>query len=252
MSRLSSSETARIALARKKVEARAAIFRGRVEALPGAGQASKMGNAENRIRLLQLDVANKLMDEIDDALMAYQRRLEEAEMATAGQRQDQLLAARGIETILAGSVRSRDGWRWLVAKRRISDSQCASGERFAKLHSVCMRDGLSVATNDNTGSGGLEDINDARLKAAGELRALRKHIHSASGSDRLFDLLEAVCGRGDTLRTLAGGDDRKALFYEAEMRVALDMASVAFRAWAKTTLAERAAQSQCSPNVHEV
>jgi hypothetical protein len=67
------------------------------------------------------------------------------------------------------------------------------------------------------------------MKAREELARVRSHINRATGSDRLSELLDMVCGEGHTLRTLAGNDDRKASAKEVELKVALDMAGVAFR-----------------------
>ena len=70
---------------------------------------------------------------------------------------------------------------------------------------------------------------DVLAECRRNLARVQRHIIDATGSERLVALLDAVCGRGETLRSLAGNDDRKANGYEVELRIALDMAGVAFK-----------------------
>lgn len=227
------------ALHRRKVEERAQIVRGRVEAMPGAGLLPKMSAVENRIALLHFDVASDLMDQIDDALERHRDALADAAMAAAGQAQDQLLAERGIETEAVGVVRTRDGWIWLKTRTppRLSSDQVSTGDRYSALYLGANRDTLStVGANDNgllDGKDPVEVLSDCRAK----LGKVQRHIIDATGSERLVSLLDAVCGRGETLRSLAGNDDRKAGAHEVELRLALDMAGVAFKMGGRTEAA---------------
>jgi len=232
MTTLKASPAASQALYRKKVEERARIVRGRVEAMPGAGLQAKMDSVDNRIRLLHLAQASELMDQIDDALERHQQALEDAEMAAAGQAQDQLLAERGLETVDVGAVRSRDGWVWLTTRKpaRLSADQISIGNRYGALYLGANRDTLStVSANDNALMDDPRNPVDVLAECRRNLARIQRHIIDATGSERLVSLLDAVCGRGETLRSLAGNDDRKANGYEVELRIALDMAGVAFK-----------------------
>lgn len=225
-----------VALERRRLTDRAALVRGRVEATPGCNLLPKIANAENRLRLMQFAIAKTLLDEIDDTLEDMKRKTLDAEVADAGREQDSLLAERGVETFELGSVRARDGWKWLISRKpaRLSPTQIATGDRYATLYAAANRDGLSTSANDNMGGG---ERTPQQVKAAAERRhaqrqaieAIHVHIARSTGSGRLASLLEAVCGTGETPRQLAGGDDRKTAAVEVELRLALDMAAVAFR-----------------------
>lgn len=237
MTRLKANAAQSIALERRRLTERAALVRGRIEATPGCGLLPKMASVENRMQMLQFGTAKTLLDEIDDTLEAFRQKQADAELAQAGQKQDELLAERGVETFAVGAVRARDGWRWLTSRKpaRLSAVQIATGDRYAALYASAQRDGLSTSANDNAVGG---DLTVQQIKAAAELRhaqrqaieAVHAHIAWATGSDRLAGLLEAVCGQGETLRQLAGQDDRRAAAVEVELRLALDMAAVAFKA----------------------
>lgn len=236
MTKLKATPAQAIALERRRLIDRCALVRGRVEATPGCNLLTKVGNVENRMRLMQYAVAKTLLDEIDDTLEELRRKALDAETAAAGHQQDRLLAERGVETFELGAVRARDGWKWLTSRKpaRLSATQVSTGDRYAALYAAANRDGLSTSANDNTGGG---DRTAQQIKAAAEVRhaqrqaieAIHSHISRSTGSGRLAALLEAVCGAGETPRRLAGGDDRKAAAVEVELRLALDMAAVAFK-----------------------
>lgn len=231
MTTLKATATARIALERRKLEGRLMAVRGRAEALPQLNLGGLLAGAENRLSLLQFDRCAEMLNDVDSRIEKHQADLTAAEMAAAGQAQDQLLAQRGVETAMDGSTRTRDGWRWLKSRRppRLSSTQIITGDRFAALWVAANRDTLSTSANDN-GSESKVDALDALSAAKAKLGRLARHFDDAMGSERLFDLLANVCGRGETLRALAGGDDRRAAGYEIELKLALDMAAAAFRA----------------------
>jgi len=234
MTRLSANPAQRMSLEAKRLKARLDAVRGKSEAYAQLSLGGLVDGAENKLGLLQLDACADLLDTVEKRVARHMESLEEAEMAAAGQRQDHLLRERGIETFEVGTPRCRDGWQWLTSRKpaRLSASQIATGDQYAALYSAAHRDTLSTSANDNGG-----DLTIASLKAQAEARhAMRQqlafvkaHITAATGSDRLAGLLEAVCGNGHTLRALAGNDERKASVYETELRLALDMAGVAFK-----------------------
>lgn len=227
---LAAKAAARIALEWRKIEERAAVVRGRVEALPKAYQDGPMRAAENRIALRQMDKARELLDGIDEKLDEHIQKMAEEEMAAAGAEQERLLADRGIETFDGGTVKHRDGWLWLTTRKppRLTNDEIDAGNDYSRLYARAMQDTLSISSNDNAGSDG-DGREFAGLKNRRRLEFVQDRISEATGSRRLVALLDAVCGRGETLRYLAGDDDRKALAYEVELRIALQMVGVGFK-----------------------
>lgn len=232
MTKLVAKQNARIALEWRKLEERASLIRGRVEAMPKAYQDGPMRAAENRIALRQMDKARELLDGIDAKLDEYVRAQEAAEMSAAGEEQARLLAERGVETFDDGIVKRRDGWQWLISRKppRLTSSEIDAGNDYARLYSAALRDDLSVGSNDNGGGRGeRDDPLDISITNRRRLETVQGHISDAVGSGRLVALLDAVCGRGETLRHLSGDDDRKAACLEVELRIALQMASVGIK-----------------------
>ena len=227
MTRLQSQPEARIALEWRKLQERAVLVRGRVEAMPRAYQDGPMRAAENRIALRQMEKARELLDGIDAKLEEHIQKQSDDEMSAAGEEQARLLAERGIETFDGGTVRHRDGWQWLTTRKppRLTYDEIDAGNDYARLSALALQDTLSISSNDNTGGDG-EGREDAGLKNRRRMDAIQRHIADATGSTRLVALLDAVCGRGETLRHLAGDDERKAAGYEVELRIALQMAGV--------------------------
>lgn len=230
MTKLQAPAAARIALEWRKLEERAAVVRGRVEAMPRAYQDGPMRAAENRIALRQMEKARDLLDGIDAKLEEHIEALTAQEMAAAGEQQARLLAERGIETFDGGTVKHRDGWQWLTTRKppRLSYDEIDAGNDYARLYALAMQDTLSISSNDNTGSDG-DGREFAGLRNRRRMDAIQRHLTEATGATRLVALLDAVCGRGETLRHLAGDDERKAAGYEVELRIALQMAGVAFK-----------------------
>lgn len=244
MTRLSSSPAQRISLEAKRLGSRLVAVRGKSESYPQLSLSGLVDGAANKLGLLRLDDCADLLDQVERRIARHMEGLADAEMAKAGAAQDQLLAERGVETFETGSVRSRDGWQWLTSRKpaRLSAAQIETGDRYAALYSSANRDTLSTSANDNGGGDltikGLKEQAEARYAMRQTLAAVRSHIAASTGSDRLANLLESVCGQGETLRGLAGSDERRARDYEVELRIALDMAAVAFKLAAKR---ERAA-----------
>lgn len=230
MTRLTASPAARAAAELRKLEHRASIIRGRVEAMPGCYQTGPLVAAENLIALRLIDKARAKLDEIDEALEAHQAKISAEEMAKAGQDQARLLAERGIETHDEGVVKTRDGWRWLRTRKppRLTSEQISTGDDYARLYALAMQDTLSTSSNDNQGGGEGSRL-DHSIKNRERMDVIQRHIADATGSTRLIALLDAVCGRGETIRSLAKDDERRLAAIEAELRVALDMACVGFK-----------------------
>jgi hypothetical protein len=243
MTRLTANPAQRISLETKKLGLRLSVVRGKAEQYPHLSLGGLVDGAENKLGLLRLDDCADLLDTVEKRVARHLESLEEAEMASAGQAQDQLLAERGVETFETGTPRSRDGWQWLTSRKpaRLTAAQIATGDQYAALYSASLRDTLSTSSNDNGGGdltiGQLKGQAEARHAMRQRLDAVRSHITASTGSERLANLLERVCGRGETLRAIAGNDERKAGSYEVELRLALDMAGVAFKIGAKREVA---------------
>lgn len=243
MTKLTAKATARIALEKRKLQDRATIVRGRVEALPQLQLGGLIDRADQMISMAFYARAKEVLDDIDDRIARHQVEVEAADAARAAQMQDQLLRERGVETYDHGVARTRDGWKWLTSRQpaRLQGYQIGAGDRYAALYAFAHRDGLCVGANDN--AGGEPTVEELRRRAVAKheasqaLRAIHRHLDDSTGSERLSGLLEAVCGRGESLRSLALNDDRKALAYEAELRLALDMTAVAFKMMPKREVA---------------
>jgi len=231
MTRMKATAEQAVALERRRLTDRAALIRGRVEATPGCGLMPKVCAVENRMRLLQFGVALQMMNEIDDAL--EERRLKTAaeEARRSGEEQDDLLQAQGIETArTASGAGARHGLLWLIQKGRLTPMRKVAGQRWSDDYSLVRTDGVRSCLNDNVRGVGGNDMRLEEKKAAAQQRlsSARSRIRLTTGSDGLADLLDAVCGRGISLRALAGGDKVKAAQKEAELGVALDMAAVSY------------------------
>jgi hypothetical protein len=231
MTRLKANATQAIALERRRLTDRAALVRGRIEATPGCGLLPKMAAVENRMRMLQFSVAKQLLDEIDDTLEDLRRKADVVEQRRAAVVQDDLLTSQGIETArTASGAGARHGLLWLIQKGRLTPLRKIAGQRWSDDYSLTRADGLRSCLNDNVRGGGPDDLraDEKHAAAAQRLDRARQAIVHATGSPRLADLLDAVCGRGETLRSLTGGDKDRAALLEVELGVALDMAAVSF------------------------
>lgn len=130
-----------------------------------------------------------------------------------------------------GGPATRDGFLWLVRKGRIAPHRVDAGQRYGALYAKARADSIKSCLNDSVGGGNGDSPMDARLRAVFELDAANIHIYLAMGETngrRFVSLLERICGQGDTLREVAGNDDRRALVLEAEFMTALDMEAVHF------------------------
>lgn len=148
----------------------------------------------------------------------------------AGQQQDQLLAEAGIDTDRhANGAGTRHGFMWLERKGRVVGRRRVAGQNWGRDYAMAKLDGLRSCLNDNAPAGGPSDApQERKSEARANLDRGRAFIHEATGSTTLADLLDAVCGRGDTIRALANGDKIAAAVKEAELMIALDMAAQAY------------------------
>ncbi|HYC66658.1 hypothetical protein [Brevundimonas sp.] len=231
---LAAKAEARIALEWRKLIERAALVRGRVEAMPEAHMEGPMRTAENRIALRQMDKAIEALDRVDDGLEDHRRAKAERESREAAAEQDAGLAAKGVDTLrTATGVGKRHGMLWLIDKKRLTGHRKRAAEAWSADYTLVRTYSLRSCLNDNTPHGAAnDDLDTTTAKKAADARNrqanARAHIVSATGSARLADLIDAVCGRGEYVRALAGNDQTRALAMEAELGVALDLAAVGY------------------------
>lgn len=232
MKTLKANETARAALRKRKVTDFAAVIRGRVECLPGSRQWDKLEAAERKIGLLQYDAAEAMLLEIDQALVRHEADLAKAKAEAEAKDHDAMLAANGIDTARSASgVGQRHGLLWLIHKGRITGDRRMAGLRYSDDYSVTRSDGLRSCLNDNSPGCGGDNVRDQERKAEARKRieAVNAHIVAATGSTALVHVLEAICGRGETIRKLAANDERQCTALETQLHIALDMCAAALR-----------------------
>ena len=219
------------ALVKRQLGERLAVLRARIETDPGCGQASRLRHAEQALLHARVEAAGALAQDIESAL---DHRAETAATEAGLAEQARLAEGRGTPTArTAKGPPTRDGFLWLARKGRLTPHRFEAGGRFGRLYARARSDGIrSALANDGPGpTGEVDSPLAARARAAAALAAVNHHIVRAVGGEAgagLFALLEAVPGRGETLREAAGGEDRKAAALEVQLMTALDMAAVQF------------------------
>lgn len=122
--------------------------------------------------------------------------------------------------------KDRDGLLWLIKKRRLTPEQ----QRTAMTWRNAVRDATGVSIKsciDVTAGGGgaswdrLQAAYVASTAAQMWLDEQRRTV--LRGQVDMLTVLDGVCGAGQTLRELAGGDDRRAQVLEGILNVALDL-----------------------------
>jgi len=229
MPRMIATPAQRLAAELQKLRARAASARSRSEALPAAGQSAKVIHIENRIQRGVIADVGRAIDEVHEAIDHHIRRLNEAEVSAASERQAALLEERGVETVTAkNGHRSRDGWLWLRAKAGLTPEQREAGDRWTWDYAAVRSDSMKSCLAESMNGAPSGDPAVRKAEAGGRMSAARRHIRHSIGDERLADLLDAVCGRGETVREMAGGDGRGVASLTAEARIALNMAAVSY------------------------
>lgn len=228
---LTAKDNARIALQWRKIESRAALLRGRVEATPRAGMDGVLRAADQHIKARFMDKAVEALDRITDGLIDFDAKEAQRIEREAAAAHDKELEAKGVDTIRSTTgVGQRHGMIWLIEKKRLSGDRRRAAESWAADYSLVRSDGLKSCLNDNAkgGDGPSQQFIERKAAARWRLDRAHKHLNSATGSSRLANLIDAVCGRGDNIRALAGGNQTAAERMEAEMMIGLDMACVSY------------------------
>lgn len=237
MTRLAANPKHKLELARRKLKARVEEMRARIEAERDPALSRMVDKAETHLLHHRLTECDEGLTDLADDLIQRDQDREDKRIAAGIKEQERLLAERGIETVTGkGEGLARDGFQWLLKKGRLSVEREATGHTLRRLYDEVWRDGLSSSANDN-GANGEEGYCPVaeRMKAAEKLQWVRSHIGNACGHAGPAELLDAVCGRGDTLRSLAANDDRVATVSEGQFLLALDMAGIALRNYRTAT-----------------
>lgn len=236
MAKLKSTENQKFELARRRIAERLAIVRGRVEVDRACGLMPQIERAEIQLHLLDLRGCDDILKRVDDTLARREQERAAAQVANDIDEQSALLAQRGVKTDKTGVSASRDGFVWLQRQKRLSSRHITTGQTIRAIHDRATWDGLrSKAGNDNGSLDGSTFLpSEACLEAKDQLAGVREHMVASAGGSGPFDLMLAVCGAGATLRTIAGGDDRKAIVLEGQLTIALELADVALRSYRGT------------------
>jgi len=138
------------------------------------------------------------------------------------------------QTAAVEKPEDRDGLEWLIRKGRLGSGQSAktrakAGRYYRRLYRDAPLDGttpLRSCLDDSVRGGGGVGLPPALVQtdAAVKLHFVRAAI---SHHEEMTDLLDAVCGRGTTVRSLACGNDRRAVEMETALRIALDLVALA-------------------------
>lgn len=129
----------------------------------------------------------------------------------------------------ATGAQTRDGWLWLKSKGRFSAARAQIGDHYREKHAKA-QDPLRSCLNDQPGGSG-QGASATFSFAKFELDGVRAHFRDSLGEEAghaLYDLLEAVVGRGETVRHLAAGNDRRADALVVELGFALDLTGKRF------------------------
>ncbi len=130
-------------------------------------------------------------------------------------------AARGevVESVDRGPINilSRDGLLWLIKKGRLNAEMRAAAEKFRHQYALLHLGGVGSCIANASGSGEC-DVIMLKVQAAEELKIVRKG--ALLNDDGLVSIVDAVAGRGDTIRELAKGNRMLADLLEAEFCVA--------------------------------
>ena len=212
---ISRTVAGRVALARLDA------VRARLDADPGHGQTEAFRRAERHVHDGRLPQAG-------DALLEIERVLDgraEATLVSKGLAETVALnAGRGEEQEGhgTGEVRllGRDGLLWLKSKKRMTGAPLLAAEMYRKHHTTVHSGDVRIARPDRIGGGAAGDFSPAQAKVDA-IKAIRDaHEIGLSRDGGLILVVEAVCGRGETLMDLANGDKHAAARLEAELQVA--------------------------------
>lgn len=227
---LKSNRTMKDQLAARQLTDRVQVIRSRIEGDPRryGGLGSRLDRAERSIMDRRLVDARDHLIDIEQAIAAKD---EAAQTKAQQEEQERLAEARNSPTDKTETgVATRDGWLWLERKKRFTGTRLQAGRIFREKYAKATGSSVKSCIAESTGGGGGDATPTAsQVHARFEIDGVRAHMRSAIGQTNggaLFSLLEEVCGKGETVRSLVDGDDRKADAKVIELGFALDLAGV--------------------------
>lgn len=125
----------------------------------------------------------------------------------------------------------RDSLEWMVNKRQLTAPQA----REAGLYRLGLRDGGEISTRScldfTVGSGQAGGLPGAAVASMSDARRYVFVIRYVvlRGQVDMLSVMDGVCGQGQTLLYLAGGDRNRAAELKTSLRIALDLI-VAYKA----------------------
>lgn len=204
-------------------------LRGKTEANPKlyGRQTQALSRAERAIFDKRFQEAREILGGVQAGIVER----DQAEQDRAASAEHEALGdARGTPTARTETgVATRDGFLWLVNRKRYTQARVEAGRLFREKYAKAIGGSVRSCLNDTVGGGGDASPTAAQIHAKFEVEGVRRHLRGAVGEssgEAIYSLLEAVCGRGETVRQLASGEDRKADALAVELGFALDMAGV--------------------------
>lgn len=217
-------------LATRQLDGILRLLRGKIE-----GDPQRYGGLGSRLSRAERSVLDGRLVDAREQIIEIERAIDEKDEAAANAaqqaEQERLSEARHQPTARAESgVSTRDGWLWLVSRKRFSAARIEAGRLFREKYAKA-QPGASVKSclHDGVGGGGDATPVAGNSHARFEVEGVERHMASSVGHQSggsLFALLVSVVGQGETVRQLAKGDDRKAEGLVVELGFALDLAGV--------------------------
>ncbi len=124
---------------------------------------------------------------------------------------------------------ARDGLLWLISRNRLTPLRTRAARAYRQDFREAAAEGPTLKSCLDVREGGGSGLPPAGptgevVYALDAQRSLfRKRFVILRGQADLLDVLDGVCGRGLTLREMAGGNGHKAAALEGLLKVALDL-----------------------------
>jgi hypothetical protein len=177
-------------------------------------------------------------EEWDAIKAALHRPLEEcrARLRELSRFAEQALAMEGRTIVVRTAPPSegegrddRDGLLWLERHRRLTSRQLTEGTFYrldfkaAEAAGATLRSGLDFGVRVKRSSAPTGHATHVVSAVDAQRRLYFKRFVVLRGQADMLDVLDGVCGRGRTLRDLAGGNGHEAKALEKLLRAALDL-----------------------------
>lgn len=123
----------------------------------------------------------------------------------------------------------KDGLMWLIKKNRLKAPQVREALFYSDLVRAAPAGALKVSdltsVGGGSGTGGIIGGEYGDSAAALQLYVIRQHVLGGEmgGENDLLIVMDGVCGRRQTVRALAGGDQYRSHELLAALRIALNL-----------------------------